>query len=523
MSFCTWIEAPHVGIPHRITAAIKRETLVSTHTVDESMKQKQFFPCGRSRREFIWQMGGGFAGLALADLLTGDHFFQKHAVADGLCDELGPLAVKQPHFKPRAKSCIFLMMNGAPSQVDTFDYKPELEKYAGKQLPADKKYINSGGRKVGYLTPAWRKFRPGGESGLLISDYFPHVRQHADKLCVLNSCHTDSHAHGSALVAMNTGKTQVGRPSLGSWSVYGLGSENSDLPGYVVMLDKRGGPISGQPNWASGFMPGNFSGTLFRPAGDPILDLSGPAHLTGKAQREQLDLLAAINQQHLAERPGGDELAARISSYELAYRMQSATPEAVDLSKETTETLKMYGVGEQPTDEYGRNCLIARRLVERGVRFIQLYSGGGHLEETWDAHAGIESNHGQHAPEVDQPIAALLTDLEQRSLLQDTLVIWGGEFGRMPFSEGKDAAGRNHNPYGFSMWMAGGGVKGGMNFGSTDEFGFEAVENKVHLHDLHATILHLLGLDHELLTYFHQGRDESLTDVGGSVIHDIIA
>lgn len=468
-------------------------------------------------------MGAGFAGLALTDLLGRDGFYSRHAAAAEATAATNPLAPKPPHFAARAKSCIFLMMNGAPSQVDTFDYKPELEKYAGKQLPADKKYINSGGRKVGYLTPAWRKFRPGGESGLLVSDYFPKVRQHADKLCVLNSCHTDSHAHGSALVAMNTGKTLIGRPSLGSWAVYGLGSENDSLPGYVVMLDKRGGPISGQPNWASGFMPGSFSGTLFRPTGNPILNLKGPPYLSDAAQREQLDFLAELNQQHLEQRPGGAELAARINSYELAYRMQSATPEAVDLSQESQETLDMYGVGRQPTDEYGRNCLIARRLVERGVRFIQLYSGGGHLEETWDAHAGIESNHGQHAPEVDQPIAALLTDLERRSMLRDTLVIWGGEFGRMPFSEGKNAPGRNHNPYGFSMWLAGGGVSGGMNYGSTDEFGFEAVENKVHLHDLHATILHLLGLDHERLTYFHQGRDESLTDVGGKVIKAILS
>ena len=468
-------------------------------------------------------MGSGFAGLALSSLLGSDGFFQRYLDAAPPDTIVNPLSPKKPQFPARAKSVIFLMMNGAPSQVDTFDYKPDLAKYAGKELPKGKDYINSGNRKVGFLTPAWRDFKPGGESGLLISDYFPKVREHADKLCVLNSCHTDSHAHGSALVAMNTGKTLIGRPSLGSWSVYGLGSENADLPGYVVILDKRGGPISGQPNWSSGFMPATYSGTLFRPVGDPILDLKGPEHITAKVQREQLDLLAKINQQHLAQRPGGDELAARIDSYELAYRMQSATPEAVDLSQESAETLKMYGVGQKTTDEYGRNCLIARRLVERGVRFIQLYSGGGHLEETWDAHESIEKNHGQHGAEVDQPISALLTDLDQRGMLDDTLVVWGGEFGRMPLSEGPDAPGRNHNPYGFSMWMAGGGVKGGMNYGATDELGFEAVENKVHLHDLHATILHIMGLDHESLSYFHQGRDETLTDVGGKVVHDILA
>lgn len=486
------------------------------------MRAPQRFPCGRSRREFVWQMGAGFAGVALLDLLQRTGFPAANALGSETAS-VNPLAAKPPHFATQVKSCIFLMMNGAPSQVDTFDYKPELQKYAGKQLPADKSFINSGGRKVGYLTPAWRPFRPGGESGLLISDYFPHVRKHADKLCVLKSCHTDSHAHGSALVAMNTGKTLIGRPSLGSWAVYGLGTENESLPGYVVILDKRGGPISGQPNWSSGFMPASYSGTLFRPTGDPILDLSGPSHLSGKPQREQLDLLARLNQQHLDQRPGAKELAARINSYELAYRMQSATPEAVDLGQESQQTLDEYGIGKQPTEEFGRNCLIARRLVERGVRFIQLYSGGGHLEETWDAHESIEKNHGLHGLEVDQPIAALLTDLERRGLLEQTLVIWGGEFGRMPFSEGKDAPGRNHNPYGFSMWLAGGGVRGGTSYGETDELGFEAVTNKVHLHDLHATILHLMGLDHERLTYFHQGRDESLTDVGGRVIHDIFA
>jgi len=481
---------------------------------------RQQFPCGQTRRESLWNMGAGFAGTAMTGLLASDGFFNPlHA------DEQNgnPLAPRDGHFVGRAKACIFLMMNGAPSQVDTFDFKPELVKYAGKQMPEGKRFINSGGRRMGYLTPNWRRFLPGGDSGLMISDYFPNVRKHADKLAVINSCHTDSHAHGSALVAMNTGKTFIGRPSLGSWCTYGLGTENESLPGYVVMMDKRGGPISGQPNWGSGFMPSTFSGTLFRPTGTPILDLNGPSHVTQAAQREQLDLLSQLNQRHLDQRPGGAELAARMKTYELAYRMQSQAPEAVDVSSESEATLKMYGIDQQLTDEYGRNCLIARRLVERGVRFIQLYSGGGHLEETWDAHESIEKNHGRHGAEVDQPIAALLTDLEERGLLDETLVVWGGEFGRMPFSEGQDAPGRNHNPYGFSMWFAGGGVKGGIRYGETDEFGFEAVHNKVHLHDIHATILHLMGLDHELLTYFHQGREESLTDVGGRVVMDIVS
>jgi hypothetical protein len=426
------------------------------------------------------------------------------------------------HFPAKAKNVIFLMMNGGPSQVDTFDYKPALAKYAGKPLPDDKKFINSGGRKIGFLTPEFRPFRPGGQSGLMVSDYFPRVREHADKLAVIRSCHTDSHAHGSALVAMNTGKTFIGRPSLGSWAVYGLGTENANLPGYVVLLDHRGGPISGQPNWSSGFMSAAYAGTLFRPMGDPILDLHSPES-DPTAQRRQLDLLAKLNEEHMKTRPGAQELAARVASYELAFRMQSATPEAVDLGQETQETHQAYGIGREPTDEFARKCLIARRLVERGVRFVQVYSGGGHLEDTWDAHTSIEKNHGLHAAEVDQPIAALLDDLDRRGLLESTLVIWGGEFGRMPFSEGQGEPGRNHNPYGFTMWLAGGGVKGGIAYGETDELGFEAVVDRVHLHDLHATILALLGLDHERLTYFHQGRDERLTDVYGHVVKEIIA
>ena len=478
-------------------------------------QQKRLFPCGITRREFVWQMGGGFAGLALASLLESDKFFDNQAAAAGITN---PLSARKPHLPSKVKSCIFLMMNGAPSQVDTFDYKPVLNKYAGKPLPSGKKYINSGGRKVGFLTPNFRPFRPGGESGQLISDYFPGIRKHADKLAIIKSCHADSHAHGSALVAMNTGSTFIGRPSLGSWSVYGLGTENTSLPGYVVMMDKRGGPISGQPNYSSGFMPSTFQGTLFRPVGNPILDLKGPAHIDKKAQRNQLDLLAKLNDNHLKQRPGGTDLASRIQSYELAYRMQSEAPEAVDLSRESQQTLDDYGVDKQPTDEFGRNCLVARRLVQRGVRFIQLYSGCGHLADTWDAHVSIEKNHGQHAAEIDQPIDALLTDLEQRGLLESTLIVWGGEFGRMPFSEGQNAPGRNHNPYGFTMWMAGGGVKGGISYGETDDLGFEAVTDRAHVHDIHATILHLMGLDHERLTYFHQGRKESLTDVHGNVI-----
>ncbi len=480
------------------------------------------YPCGLSRREAIWEMGGGFAGLALASLLERDGFWGRASAAEAPA-EGSPFAPQPPHLPTKVKSCIFLLMNGGPSQVDTFDPKPALEKYAGQSLPPDKAFINSGGRPMGLLTPACRPFERCGESGLPISGFFPHLKRHADKLAVIRSCHTDTHAHGSALVQMNTGKPIIGRPALGSWVVYGLGTENQDMPGYVVMLDKRGGPIGGQPNWSSGFMSAGYQGTLFRPTGNPILDLSVPQSLGREGQRRQLDLLARLNDEHLRARPGGAELAARAASYELAFRMQAEAPEAVDLGQETADTRAAYGVDVEPTAEFGRNCLIARRLVERGVRFVQLYSGGGHLEETWDAHESVEKNHGRHAGETDQPIAALLTDLEQRGLLESTLVVWGGEFGRMPFSEGTGKPGRNHNPYGFTMWMAGGGVKGGTTFGATDEFGFEAVENRVHVHDIHATILHLLGLDHTRLTWFHQGRDERLTDVYGNVITEILA
>ncbi|MGV3723971.1 MAG: DUF1501 domain-containing protein [Actinomycetota bacterium] len=480
------------------------------------------YPCGRAtRREAIWQMGQGFAGLALTSLLSADGFFARHASASAARPAGKPLAPRPQQFPMPARSCIFLTMNGAPSHVDTFDYKPSLAKYAGQELPPSFKFTNSGGRKKGFLTPSFRPFRPGGKSGLMISDYFPRVREHADKLALIRSCHTDSHAHGSALIAMNTGKIFIGRPTLGSWVVYGLGTQNQNLPSYVVMLDKRGGPISGQPNWASGFMPAQYHGTLFRPAGEPVLDLRGP--LDPSTQRKELDLLASLNQEHISRRPGGRELAARIESYELAYRMQSQVPEAVDLSKESASTLDLYGVGKEPTNEFGRNCLIARRMVERGVRFIQLYSGGGHLEETWDAHESVEKNHGRHGAEIDQPIAGLLTDLERRGLLDSTLIVWGGEFGRMPFTEGVGAPGRNHNPYGYTMWLAGAGVKGGVSYGETDEFGFAATVDKAHNHDIHATILHLMGLDHEELSYFHEGRDETLTDVYGRVIHDVIA
>jgi hypothetical protein len=307
------------------------------------------FPCGLSRREAIWEMGAGFAGLALSALLERDGFFARHAA--GATPLANPLAPRAPHQAVPAKSVIFLLMNGAPSHVDTFDPKPTLEKYAGQTIPAEMKFINSGGRAMGKLTPACRPFKACGQSGIPISDFFPKMREHADKMAVIRSCHTDTHAHGSALVQMNTGKPLIGRPSLGSWVVYGLGTENQDMPGYVVLLDKRGGPIGGQPNWSSGFMPASFQGTLFRPVGNPILDLAVPADLGRDGQRRQLDLLAALNDEHMRSRPGGTELAARAASYELAYRMQAEAPAAVDLGEETAATLEAYGVNQEPTAE----------------------------------------------------------------------------------------------------------------------------------------------------------------------------
>jgi len=485
-----------------------------------------FFPCHQTRRELVWQMGGGFTGVALAAQLQQDGFFSRVMADSGKpATEFGPLAPRPAHFPARARACIFLMMNGAPSQVDTFDYKPALEKYAGQPLPPGRSYINSGGRRVVFLTPAFRRFRPGGDSGLLISDYFPNVRQHADKLAVIRSCHTDSHAHGSALVAMNTGKTFIGRPSLGSWCVYGMGSENQSLPGYVVILDRRGGPISGQPNWSSGFMSAAYQGTLFRPAGNPILDLQGPQHITDDIQRSQLAMLRNLNERHMAARPGGSELAARITSYELAYRMQSAAPEAVDLTQETQQTLQQYGVGSEPTDEFGRNCLVARRLVERGVRFVQVWSGNDNSfpRRNWDSHEDIRQDHGALAAGFARGASALIEDLKQRGLLDDTIVLWTTEFGRMPSSQG--GKGRDHNPYCFTNWLCGGGVRGGVTAGESDEWGYKPRDraNPTTVYDIHATILHLLGIDHTRLTFRHNGVDRRLTDVHGEVIRGILA
>jgi hypothetical protein len=366
-------------------------------------------------------------------------------------------------------------------------------------------------------------FRKHGHSGLEISSLFPLTSKFADDICVIRSLYTDTAAHASGCLQMNTGSVQIGKPSMGAWLSYGLGTLNDSLPSFVVMTDPRGGPISGPSNWTAGFMPAAYQGTLFRSQGNPLLDLATPPGISRRTQRDSLDLLAELNGEHLQSRPGDSELLARIESYELAYRMQTSAPEVVDLSKENEKTRQMYGLDSKRTADFGRKCLITRRLLEKGVRFVQLYSGGGHLEETWDGHSDCIANHTLHAGETDQPIAALMADLKRTGLWDETLLIWGGEFGRTPTSEGLGKRGRDHNPHGFSMWLAGAGVKGGQAIGATDEFGLHAVTDRISVHDFHATILHLLGLDHEKLTYPHNSRDERLTDVAGRVITKILA
>jgi len=495
------------------------------------MRQSVKDSCFGSRREFLWEMGAGFAGLALTSLLDADGFFSSQAsgAESGASDLLlNPLAPRAPHFAPRAKRCIFLFMYGGPSAVDTFDYKPELQRRDGQEISLEIRRRSIQKQK---LLASRRKFSQHGESGLWCSDAFPHIARHMDELCVIKSLQADSFAHGSAVLQMNSGQIIQGSPTLGSWLSYGLGTESRNLPSYVVMLDPRGGPIPGAPNWGSGYMPAAYQGTQFRSKGDPLLDLSPPGDEASGTQRDQLDTLAALNAPHLAQRPEYGELMARIKSYELAFELQRAAPEVMDFSDESHQTLEAYGLFDKKPDHklsigpshFGRQCLTARRLVERGVRYVQIYSGGGHQQQNWDAHNGIEENLRIHAPEVDRPIDALLTDLKQRGMLDDTLVIWGGEFGRQPVSQ-SDSQGRDHNPKGFLYWMAGGGVKSGHTYGETDELGMEAAVNPHHLRDLHATILHLMGLDHNKLTFFYGGLKRKLTGVQPArVIHDIIA
>ena len=465
-----------------------------------------------TRRELLCKMGGGFASLALIDLLERDA-----RAASG-----NPLAAKAPHFPAKAKHAVFLFMNGAPSHIDTFDPKPALSKYNGTPYKG-LLVVGSNDRPIGNLMQSPFEFRNYGRSGLPISSLFPHTSKFADDLCVIRSMYTDTAAHASGCLQMNTGNVVIGKPSMGSWLSYGLGSENESLPSFVVMTDPRGGPISGPSNWTAGYMPAAYQGTLFRSTGAPLLDLETPSNITDRTQRESLDLLKRLNEKHLEAHPNESEMEARIHSYELAYRMQTTAADAVNLSKESEQTREMYGLSDKRTADFGRKCLITRRLLEKGVRFIQLYSGGGHIEDTWDGHNDCIGNHTLHAGETDQPIAALMTDLKRTGLWDETLLIWGGEFGRTPTSEGVGKPGRDHNWHGFSMWLAGAGVKGGQAVGSTDELGFGAVEDQCHVSDLHATILHLMGLDHTRLTYFYSGMNTRLTGVRGNVVRKVLA
>jgi hypothetical protein len=474
-------------------------------------------PCGRTRREFLWEVGGGFAGLALIDLLSRDGLLE--AAPNAVPDLLAP---KPPHFPAKAKHAVFLFMNGAPSHIDTFDYKPALTRFAGTPYRGPLT-VGSNGRAIGYLMQTPFEFRRYGQSGLEISSIFPHTSKFADDLCVIRSMYTDTAAHASGCLQMNTGNINIGKPSLGSWLSYGLGTQNESLPAFVVMTDPRGGPISGPSNWTAGYMPAAYQGTLFRSAGAPLLDLATPPGVSDRTQRHSLDVLEMLNREHMESRPGDSELAARIHSYELAYRMQTSAAEVVDIGKEDRRTREMYGLDNRRTADFGRKCLIARRLLEKGVRFIQLYSGGGHIEETWDGHTDCITNHKLHAGETDQPVAALMADLKRTGLWDETLLIWGGEFGRTPTSEGIGKPGRDHNWHGFTMWLAGAGVKGGQTIGATDELGFAAVEERCHVSDLHATILHLMGLDHTRLTWFYQGLNQRLTGQRGDVVKKALA
>ncbi|MDP7203990.1 MAG: DUF1501 domain-containing protein, partial [Pirellulaceae bacterium] len=442
--------------------------------------------------------------------------------ADGTSRFVNPLAPKDPHFTPKAKRCIFLFMYGGPSQIDTFDYKPNMKGMDNKIVDV-KTFGRGGHRNQGRIVePRW-DFKQHGECGQWVSSLFPHLATCVDDIAFLHSMTADSPIHGSAMLMMNSGKILSGSPCLGSWANYGLGTENQNLPGFVVMLDPRGGPISGAKNWSSGYMSASYQATVMRSEGNPILDLAPPAGVSRAMQRKLLDALRMENEQHESLRADNSNLAARIASYELAYKMQEHAPEAVDLAKEDQGTLSLYGIDNQKSAKFGRQCLLARRLVERGVRFVQIYSGGNHNDANWDAHGDLKHNHDLHAGETDKPIAGLLKDLKQRGLLEDTLVIWGGEFGRQPTAEYAKGTGRDHNAYGFTMWMAGGGIKGGVSVGKTDELGSAAIEDSLHVRNLHATILQQMGMDPNRLTYFYGGLDQKLVGVeGAEPIHQII-
>ncbi len=472
--------------------------------------------CGRTRREFLWEIGGGFGSVALAGLLQSDGFLARQAVAaDGTAASINPLAPKAPLLEAKAKNVIFLFMYGGPSHVDTFDYKPDLYPLDGKTI-AVKTFGRGGKKNQGRIVgPKWN-FHPHGDCGKYVSTLFPHLATCVDEIAFIHSLYAESPIHGSAMLMMNSGRLLSGHPCLGTWVTYGLGSENENLPGFVVMLDRKGGPISGAKNWSSGYMPAAYQATVLRADAVPIHDLASPEGTDRATRRLLLDRLREKNDGHLAARADNSELAARIASYELAFRMQQYAPEAVVLAQERPETRALYGIDEPRTADFGRKCLIARRLVERGVRFVQIYSGGAHNDDNWDAHADLVANHTHHAGSTDKPIAGLIKDLKRRGLLDQTLIVWGGEFGRQPTAEFQHGTGRDHNSFGFTMWMAGGGVKGGKSVGRTDELGSAAVENRFHVKNLHATILHQLGLDPNGLNYFYAGLHQKLVGVEGA-------
>lgn len=467
-----------------------------------------------TRRELIFRAGAGFGGLALSSLLDSDGLLAQTPM------RRNPLTAHEGHFPAKAKSVIFLFMYGGVSQVDTLDPKPELTKHHGKPMTG-KGAIDVFFGNPGNLMASPYSFKKYGQSGIEVSELYPHLATRVDDLCVVRSVYTTSNNHSPAIFMMNSGNMRPGNPSLGSWTTYGLGSVNENLPAYIVMYDWRGGPIGGAPNWSSGFMPAAFQGTAFRSGNTPIVDLNPPKFIDPHEQRAEVDFIQKLNHEHLQRHEANSDLDARIASYELAFKMQTHAPEAVDISKETEATKKLYGIGEKTTDYFGRQCLIARRMVERGVRFIQLYSGGGHQQESWDAHYGLDENHRLHCAETDKPMAGLIADLKARGLFDNTLVVWGGEFGRMPISQ--SAIGRDHNPLGFTMWLAGGGIKGGQVVGATDEFGYKAVEEPYAVHDIHASILYALGLDHRKLTYYYGGREQRLTNFGGDPILKLFA
>jgi uncharacterized protein DUF1501 len=464
---------------------------------------------GSSRRQALRSLACGFGYLALADL------------ADAAAN---PLAPRQPHHAPKAKRVIFILMQGGPSHVDTFDYKPRLARDDGRMMSFDDARTFARTRTVvehRVFKNLWR-FRQYGESGKWVSELFPHIAQHVDDICFLQGMHTEGIAHGPATLFMHTGSMNLVRPSIGAWSLYGLGTENQNLPGFITICPSMGN--GGPRNWSNAFLPSAFQGTPIGRAGIPAADaricnLTNPQR-TLDEERSQLDLLQALNEEQARSRGGDSELDAVIQSFDLAFRMQTRAPEVLDLSRETPETLRLYGIGQQPTDNFGRQCLMARRLAEAGVRYIQINYGDNTDNPAWDQHSNLPK-HADHALATDKPVAGLLADLKRRGLLEDTLVWWGGEFGRTPYAE-RNGTGRDHNPGGFTQFLAGGGVRPGIIHGATDEFGHHAVQDKIHMHDLHATILHLVGLDHTRLTYRYDGRNFRLTDVAGRVVDEII-